>query len=77
MHIIYFWPLVQVQIDALNFYYIYIYIKEWLLLLLDRYFKFGFEMDILDMVKIWICSFNWTILIFILFCTNLIYLFIF
>ena len=37
-----------IQIDAFNF----LFIKKWLLLLLDRYFIFGLEMDILDIVKI-------------------------
>ena len=44
-HIILFYPLVPVQIDALFF----IYIKNWLLLLLDRYFIFGLEIVILDL----------------------------
>ena len=35
-------------------------------------------MDILDIVKIWIYSFNWTILVnFSIFFTNLIFLYIF
>ena len=61
-HIILFYPLVLVQIDAFNF----LFIKKWLLLLLlslGRYFIFGLGMDILDIVKIWIYSFNWTILV--------------
>ena len=58
-HIILFCPLVPVQIGTFNF----LFIKIGLLLLLDRYFIFGLEMDILDIVKIWIYSFNWTILV--------------
>ena len=61
-HIILFYPLVLVQIDAFNF----LFIKKWLLLLLlslGRYIIFGLGMDILDIVKIWIYSFNWTILV--------------
>ena len=48
-----------VQIDAFNF----LFIKKWLLLLLNRYFVFGLKMDILDIIKMQIYSFNCTILV--------------
>ena len=54
-HIILFCLLVPVQIDAFNF----LFIKKWLLLLLDRYLIFELEMDIFDIVKLWIYSFNY------------------
>ena len=56
-HIILFVHLCRYKLMLL----IFLKIKNWLLLLLDRYFIFGLEMDILDIVKIWIYSFNWTI----------------
>ena len=48
-----------VQIDAFNF----LFIKKWLLLLLNRYFIFGLKMDILHIIKIQIYSFNCPILV--------------
>ena len=62
------------QIDAFNF----LFIKKWLLLLLNRYFIFGLKMDILDITKIQIYCFNCTILVnFFLFFISLIFLYIF
>ena len=56
--VILFCPLVPVQIDVFNF----LFIKKRVIIIIGGIFIFGLEMDILDIVKIWIYGFNWIIL---------------